>query len=71
MIQLIRPNPLPNDYEPNPLLSVSTFRLFTRPAKKADTDGLYLEIVPNGSKYWRFKYRFEINKLNINMLWAR
>jgi hypothetical protein len=21
--------------------------------------GLYLEIMPNGSKYWRFKYRFE------------
>jgi hypothetical protein len=20
--------------------------------------GLYLEVIPNGSKYWRFKYRF-------------
>jgi integrase len=24
----------------------------------ADGQGLYLEVMPNGSKYWRFKYRF-------------
>ncbi len=23
-----------------------------------DEKGLYLEVMPNGSKYWRFKYRF-------------
>jgi integrase len=26
--------------------------------KKADGGGLYLEVMPNGSKYWRLKYRF-------------
>ena len=26
--------------------------------KMADGAGMYLEIMPNGSKYWRFKYRF-------------
>ena len=26
--------------------------------KLADGGGLYLEIMPNGSKYWRLKYRF-------------
>lgn len=29
-----------------------------KPAKHADGHGLYLEIHPNGSKYWRMKYRF-------------
>jgi hypothetical protein len=26
--------------------------------KIADEKGLYLEVRPNGSKYWRHKYRF-------------
>ncbi|MCC3303371.1 Arm DNA-binding domain-containing protein [Sneathiella sp. HT1-7] len=26
--------------------------------KLSDGKGLYLEIQPNGSKYWRFKYQF-------------
>lgn len=26
--------------------------------KIADGQGLYLEIAPNGSKYWRMKYRY-------------
>lgn len=29
--------------------------------KLADGGGLYLEVMPNGSKYWRLKYRF-VNK---------
>jgi integrase len=30
-----------------------------KPYKLADGGGMYLEIMPNGSKYWRLKYRFE------------
>jgi len=30
----------------------------SKPRKLADGGGLYLEIHPNGSKYWRLKYRF-------------
>ncbi len=30
-----------------------------KPRKMADGHGLYLEIMPNGSKYWRLKYRFD------------
>ena len=26
--------------------------------KLADGAGLYLEVMPNGAKYWRLKYRF-------------
>ncbi|HED5621502.1 TPA: Arm DNA-binding domain-containing protein, partial [Escherichia coli] len=26
--------------------------------KLADGAGLYLEVVPSGSRYWRMKYRF-------------
>ena len=28
------------------------------PYKMGDSDGLYMLVNPNGSKYWRFKYRF-------------
>ena len=39
----------------------------TKPSEKArkisDEKGLYLEVMPNGSKYWRMKYRFA-NKEN-------
>ena len=30
-----------------------------KPRKLSDGHGLYLEIMPNGSKYWRLKYRFD------------
>ena len=29
-----------------------------KPYKIADGAGMYLEVMLNGSKYWRFKYRF-------------
>ena len=29
-----------------------------KPYKLADGQGLYIEVMPNGSKYWRMKYRF-------------
>ena len=30
-----------------------------RPQRLFDGDGLYIELRPNGGKWWRFKYRFE------------
>ena len=30
-----------------------------RPYRKADGNGLYIEVMPNGSKRWRFRYMFE------------
>ncbi len=27
--------------------------------KLSDAHGLYLEVAPNGSRYWRLKYRFD------------
>ena len=29
-----------------------------KPYKMADGGGMYLEVMPTGSKYWRLKYRF-------------
>ncbi len=29
-----------------------------KPYKLADGAGMYLEVMPNGSKYWRLKYRW-------------
>lgn len=37
---------------------IRAFRPRDTSYKKADEKGLYLEINPNGSKYWRLKYRF-------------
>ena len=39
-------------------LEVKAFLPAIRAYKKADELGLYLEVFPNGSKLWRFKYRF-------------
>ena len=53
------PPPMPPDL---PLLLMKLtdvkIRNLTTPGKHADGSGLYLEISPKGSKYWRLKYRF-------------
>ena len=44
-----------------PVLSDAKIRALKpkeKPYKQADFDGLYLLIKPNGSKLWRFKYRW-------------
>ena len=44
-----------------PVLSDARIRALKpteKPYKKADFDGLYLLVKPNGSKLWRFKYRW-------------
>jgi hypothetical protein len=30
-----------------------------RPWKLADSRGLYLQVMPNGGRYWRFNYQFD------------
>ena len=30
-----------------------------KPLKLSDSGGLFLHVMPNGSKYWRMKYRFQ------------
>ncbi len=39
-------------------LSASNANPAEKPYKLADGGGMYLEVMPNGSKYWRLKYRF-------------
>lgn len=38
--------------------AVSNANPTEKPYKLADGGGMYLEVMPNGSKYWRLKYRF-------------
>jgi integrase len=38
-------------------LEIRAFQPLTRAYKKSDSNGLYLEVFPNGSKLWRWKYR--------------
>lgn len=40
-------------------ISIRNAKPDAKPRKMADEKGLFLLIHPNGSKYWRFKYRFE------------
>jgi len=39
------------------------------PYKLSDGGGLYLEVMPNGSKYWRLKYRF-FGKKKASCFWG-
>ena len=39
-------------------IAIRTAKLKDKPYKLSDAGGLYLLIQPNGSKYWRLKYRF-------------
>lgn len=39
-------------------VEIRALRPAETPFKKADEKGLYLEVFPNGSKLWRWKYRF-------------
>jgi hypothetical protein len=36
---------------------IRAFQPIDNPYKRADGGGLYLEIFPNGSKLWRWKFR--------------
>jgi len=36
-----------------------TLKSTERPTRLFDGDGLYIELRPNGGKWWRFKYRFD------------
>ena len=37
--------------------SIKNARAADKPLKLFDGDGLYLPVDPNGSRWWRFKYR--------------
>ncbi len=39
-------------------LKCKTAKNRLKPYKMSDSGGLYLEVMPNGSRYWRLKYRF-------------
>ncbi len=38
-------------------VAIRGFKPMAKPFKRADAKGLYVEVFPNGSKLWRFKYR--------------
>lgn len=40
-------------------LQVKKAKPTEKPYRLADGKGLYLQVMPNGSKYWRMKYRFD------------
>lgn len=40
-------------------IAIKNAKIKDKPYKLADSGGLFLLVHSNGSKYWRFKYRFE------------
>lgn len=38
-----------------------------KPFKIADERGLFLQVMPNGSKWWRFSYRFDLKQKTLSM----
>ena len=40
-------------------LAVKSAKASDKPTKMSDSDGLYLHIMPTGSKVWRYDYRFD------------
>ena len=39
--------------------AIKSFKAQSKPVKYFDERGLYIQVNPNGKKWWRFKYRFE------------
>ena len=39
--------------------AIKSFKPQSKPVKYFDERGLYIQVNPNGKKWWRFKYRFQ------------
>ncbi|AXF07332.1 integrase [Paraburkholderia graminis] len=50
---------MPKQIVPLTELQVRRAKGSDRPYKLADGKGLYLQVMPNGARYWRMKYRFD------------
>jgi integrase len=50
---------MPKKIDPLTDLRIRKTKPADKPFRLADGKGLYLEVMPNGSKYWRMKYRFD------------
>ncbi|MDG0067949.1 Arm DNA-binding domain-containing protein [Burkholderia sp. IO2] len=50
---------MPKQTDPLTDLKVRRAKSAEQPYRLADGKGLYLQVMPNGSKYWRMKYRFD------------
>ncbi|MCX4156139.1 MULTISPECIES: tyrosine-type recombinase/integrase [Paraburkholderia] len=50
---------MPKQIVPLTELQVRRAKASDRPYKLADGKGLYIQVMPNGARYWRMKYRFE------------
>ncbi|PRY07088.1 integrase arm-type DNA-binding domain-containing protein [Paraburkholderia sp. BL25I1N1] len=50
---------MPKQIAPLSELQVRKAKAAEQPYRLADGKGLYLQVMPNGSRYWRMKYRFD------------
>lgn len=49
---------MPTQSKPLATVAIAAAKPRAKPYKLADGQGLYLEVMPNGARYWRMKYRF-------------
>ena len=49
---------MPTQAKPLATVAIAAAKPRAKPYKLADGQGLYLEVMPNGARYWRMKYRF-------------
>ena len=59
MLQYRCPQNMPKRADPLTDLKIRKAKPTDKPYRMADGKGLYLEVMPNGSRYWRMKYRFD------------
>ncbi|MBN3847918.1 DUF4102 domain-containing protein [Paraburkholderia sp. Ac-20342] len=50
---------MPKQIAPLTELQIRKAKPAEQPYRLADGKGLYLQVMPNGSRYWRMKYRFD------------
>lgn len=48
-------------------IQVRSAKTSERPRKLSDARGLYLRVMPNGGRYWRFDYRFEGKRKTLSL----
>jgi hypothetical protein len=57
--ELDAPKTMPKRTDPLTEMQVRKAKPADKPYRLADGKGLYLEVMLNGSRYWRMKYRFD------------
>lgn len=65
------PNAMPKQIQPLTDTRIRKAKPADKSYRLADGKGLYLEMMPNGPRYWRMKYRFAVKTTYSDLSIAR